>query len=245
MAKIDVTTTQNVTIQYETAGFLWRFIAWLIDTSIIGIVFFIIIYLAISFGAVFDSDLQMYLLVAVLMTLKYFYSLVIEMFTNGQSIGKKIVGITVIKLNGNALETSDYLVRWAYRAVDFGMSFFSVGSIAVLMSEKNQRLGDMIANTTVVKLKPDRIVTLDDLQNLPDKEDFIPKYPEVVRYTDEEMLALKNLLIRCQQYPNNTYYDILHKTVNTLKEQLGIEGAKMDDMNFLREIISEYVILTR
>lgn len=103
----------------------------------------------------------------------------------------------------------------------------------------------MIANTTVVKLKPDRIVTLDDLQNLPDKEDFIPKYPEVVRYTDEEMLALKNLLIRCQQYPNNTYYDILHKTVNTLKEQLGIEGAKMDDMNFLREIISEYVILTR
>ena len=166
-------------------------------------------------------------------------------FLDGQSIGKKIVGIVVIKLNGNALETNDYLVRWAYRAVDFGMSFFSVGTISILMSEKNQRLGDMIANTTVVKLKPDRIVTLSDLQNLPDKEDYVPKFPQVVRYSDEEMLALKNLLVRTQQYQNQTYKDILHETVIKLKEQMSLEEVKMDDMSFLREIISEYVILTR
>ena len=245
MAKIDVTTTQNVTIQYETAGFLWRFIAWVIDTSVVAVFFILIIYLFFSFGTVLDSNLMLSLLGAVLMLIKYFYSLFIEMFTNGQSIGKKIVGIVVIKLNGNALETNDYLVRWAYRAVDFGMSFFSVGTISILMSEKNQRLGDMIANTTVVKLKPDRIVTLSDLQNLPDKEDYVPKFPQVVRYSDEEMLALKNLLVRTQQYQNQTYKDILHGTVIKLKEQMSLEEVKMDDMSFLREIISEYVILTR
>ncbi len=245
MSKIDVTTTQNVTIQYETAGFLWRFIAWLIDTSIVSVFFGLIIYLFFSFGAVFDSSLKMSILVAVLTLVKYFYSLLIEMLTNGQSVGKKIVGIVVIKLNGNALETNDYLVRWAYRAVDFGMSFFSVGTISILMSEKNQRLGDMIANTTVVKLKPDRIVTLDDLQNLPDKEDYVPKYPQVVRYNDEEMLALKNLLVRYQQYQDKTYSGILHETVVKLKQQMSLEEVKMDDMSFLREIISEYVILTR
>ena len=113
------------------------------------------------------------------------------------------------------------------------------------MSEKNQRLGDMIANTTVVKLKPDRIVTLDDLQNLPDKEDYVPKYPQVVRYNDEEMLALKNLLARYQQYQNNTYYIILHNTVIKLKRQMSLEEVRLDDVSFLREIISEYVILTR
>ena len=245
MAKIDVTTTQNVTIQYETAGFLWRFIAWVIDTSVVAVFFILIIYLFFSFGTVLDSNLMLSLLGAVLMLIKYFYSLFIEMFTNGQSIGKKIVGIVVIKLNGNALETNDYLVRWAYRAVDFGMSFFSVGTISILMSEKNQRLGDMIANTTVVKLKPDRIVTLSDLQNLPDKEDYVPKFPQVVRYSDEEMLALKNLLVRTQQYQNQTYKDILHETVIKLKEHMRLEEVKMDDMSFLREIISEYVILTR
>lgn len=113
------------------------------------------------------------------------------------------------------------------------------------MSEKNQRLGDMIANTTVIKLKPDRIVTLDDLQNLPDKEDYTPKYPQVTQYNDEEMLALKNLLVRYQQYQNNTYADILNDTVTKIKLQMDVEELRIDNVTFLREIISEYVILTR
>jgi hypothetical protein len=71
------------------------------------------------------------------------------------------------------------------------------------------------------------------------------KFPQVVRYSDEEMLALKNLLVRTQQYQNQTYKDILHETVIKLKEQMSLEEVKMDDMSFLREIISEYVILTR
>lgn len=246
MAKIDVSTTQNVTIQYETAGFLWRFIAWLIDSSILGVLFALIIYLLATFGLFnTDSNRAITILGGVLFVIRYLYSLLIEMFTNGQSIGKKIVGIMVIKLNGNALNTNDYLIRWAYRTIDFGMTFFSVGTISILMSEKNQRLGDMIANTTVIKLKPDRIVTLDDLQNLPDKADYVPKYPQVTRYNDEDMLALKNLLIRYQQYRNNTYTDILQDTVAKVKEQLDLEEVRMDDVTFLREIISEYVILTR
>lgn len=245
MAKIDVTTTQHVTIQYETAGFLWRFIAWLLDSAVVGVVCLIFVYLFFSFGGDLESGTEVAIFSAILMLIKYFYSLIAEIVTNGQSIGKKIVGITVIKLNGNALDKSDYLIRWAYRAVDFGMSFFSVGTISILMSEKNQRLGDMIANTTVVKMKPDKVVTLEDLQNLPDKEDYEPKYPQVVRYNDAEMLALKTLLTRYQQYPNDRYRELLHITVQKLKEQMGLEAIRIDDVSFLREIISEYVILTR
>ena len=247
MSKIDVTTTQNVTIQYETAGFLWRFVAWLIDTSILGVFFAILIYSVFSFGVFnkYDTDSVLIVLGGILFVIRYLYSLLIEIATNGQSIGKKIAGISVIKLNGNSLSTNDYLIRWAYRVVDFGMSAFSIGTITILMSEKNQRLGDMIANTTVIKLKPDRIVTLEDLQNLPDKEDFVPKYPRVTQYNDEDMLALKNLLMRYQQYQNITYANILHETVLKVKEQLNAEDVRTNDADFLREIISEYVILTR
>lgn len=245
MAKIDVTTTQNVTIQYETAGFLWRFIAWLIDTATVALFFILILYLLFSLGIIKDIETAMTVISVVLFIIKYSYSLLIEILTNGQSIGKKIVGIAVIKLNGNSLSTNDYLIRWAYRAVDFGMSLFSIGTISILMSEKNQRLGDMIANTTVIKLKPDRIVTLDDLQNLPDKEDYTPKYPQVTQYNDEEMLALKNLLVRYQQYQNSTYADILYDTVTKVKQQMDVEELQIDNVTFLREIISEYVILTR
>jgi len=217
----------------------------LIDTAIVALFFILIIYLLFSLGIIKDIETALTVISVVLFIIKYSYSLLIEILTNGQSLGKKIVGIAVIKLNGNSLSTNDYLIRWAYRAVDFGMSLFSIGTISILMSEKNQRLGDMIANTTVIKLKPDRIVTLDDLQNLPDKEDYTPKYPQVTQYNDEEMLALKNLLVRYQQYQNNTYADILHDTVTKVKYQMDLEELRIDNVTFLREIISEYVILTR
>lgn len=245
MAKIDVSTTQNVTIQYDTAGLLWRFVAWLIDSVILSVLYFIIVYAIFSSFSIFDDELYWLIISVALLLLRTFYSLFIEIFTNGQSIGKKIVGITVIKLNGNALNTNDYLIRWSYRIIDFAFSFYTIGSLSILISEKNQRLGDMIANTTVVKLKPEKVVSLDDLENLPVRADFVPKYPNVVRYTDTDMLALKNLLIRYNQYRNVTYSDILSNTVGTIKEQLDIDDDTITDDVFLRELISEYVILTR
>lgn len=245
MAKIEVSTTQNVVIQYDTAGFLWRFIAWLIDTTIVFVLYFILLYFLLTILAVKFSDTNFYIVFTLIFLFRVLYSLFIEIFTNGQSIGKKIVGICVIKLNGNALEISDYLIRWAYRALDFGLSGYTIGPISIFMSSKNQRLGDMIAGTTVIKLKPERIVTLDDLRNLPDKDEYVPKFPLVTRYNDVEMLALKNLLVRYQQYRNPTYTKLLAETVSHLKEQMDLTNLKMPDADFLKEVISEYVILTR
>lgn len=245
MAKIDVNTTQNVTIQYETAGFMWRFIAWLIDGAIYYL--FMLILLFTILPSLLDSENETYLYIFIFIAtlLRFFYSLVLEVITNGQSIGKKLVAIKVIKLNGSALESKDYFLRWAYRAVDSLLSGFTIGVISILMSEKNQRLGDMIANTTVIKLKPDRIVTLDDLQNLPDKSDYEPKYPTVTVFNDEDMLALKTLLMRSQEYNNDTYYDLMAETVKKVKAKMGVENIRINDAAFLKEIISEYVILTR
>ncbi len=244
MAKIDVNTTQNVTIQYDTAGLLWRFIAWLIDSAVYYI--FILLITFFVFPFVFDlSESFLYLFYFLVVVFGYFFRLFLEVFTNGQSIGKKLVSIKVIKLNGSSLESKDYFLRWAYRAVDALLSGFTVGVLSILMSEKEQRLGDMIANTTVIKLKPDRIVTLEDLQNLPDKAEYEPKYPQVTMFTDADMLALKSLLSRAQQYNNETYYDLMAETVRNVKAKMGVENVRTNDAAFLKEIISEYVILTR
>lgn len=246
MAKIEVSTTQNVIIQYDTANFMWRMIAWLIDTTIVFSFIFLIIYFFSSLLISNDAkSINIYIWILILFVFRLTYSLLIEIFTNGQSIGKRIVGIQVIKLNGNALEMNDYLIRWAYRAIDFGFSAYSIGTISIFMSEKNQRLGDMIANTTVIKLKSEKVVTLEDLQNLPDKDDYIPKYPLVIRYTDEDMLVLKSLLLRYYQYKNQTYANLLKETVGTLKSQMDLTDIRVNDSDFLRDIISEYVILTR
>jgi uncharacterized RDD family membrane protein YckC len=244
MAKIEVPTTQKVFIQYETAGFLWRFIASLIDKAVISLFFLLLgIFILPMFSL--SSETSFYIVFAICLLFLAIYTLLLEVMTNGQSIGKKLVGIKVIKLSGEALEMNDYLVRWAYRFVDFTISAFALGSIAVFISEKNQRIGDMIANTTVIRLRQDKEVKLDDLEILPDKQFYIPKYPLVVRYSDEEMLAIKNLLIRHQKFPNDTYRNLVHDTSYKLHQQMGLDITTRDDVQFLKEIISEYVILTR
>ncbi|HNC71583.1 MAG TPA: RDD family protein [Chitinophagales bacterium] len=251
MAKIEIPTTQHVIIQYETAGFLWRAIAWSIDFFI----FNTVIFLALNFmpnwlSSLLGLSFNFFELLAYFIlyfSLFILVQLFIEKRLNGQSIGKKVVGIKIISLDGNSMDFYKYFVRCMYNYFDIYFSFFSVGSLLILMSEKNQRLGDMVTNVTVVRLKPDRVVTLTDLLNLPDKDEYIPKYPQVVHYTDKEMLALKTLLIRTQQFNTDVYQILLHDTVEQLKQQMDIlaQDSNQSDADFLREIISEYVILTR
>ena len=244
MAKIEVPTTQKVFIQYETAGFMWRFIASLIDKTVVTLFLVLLLVFILPLFS-FTGDLYYYILISTILLVLTLYSLFIEVLTNGQSIGKKLVGIKVIKLSGEALEMNDYLVRWAYRFVDFTLSGYALGSITIFISEKSQRIGDMIANTTVVRMRQDKEVRLDDLEILPDKQSYVPRYPLVVRYSDEEMLAVKNLLIRFQKYPNETYRNLVHDISYKMHQQMGLDITTRDDVQFLKEIISEYVILTR
>ncbi|HID19610.1 MAG TPA: RDD family protein [Methanophagales archaeon] len=70
--------------------------------------------------------------------------------TSGQTLGKKIMSIKVIKENGDQPTFSDALIRTILRIID-GIAFYLVGLIVILVSEKKQRIGDMAAGTIVVK----------------------------------------------------------------------------------------------
>ncbi|KAF5418384.1 MAG: hypothetical protein C5S38_00090 [Candidatus Methanophagaceae archaeon] len=70
--------------------------------------------------------------------------------TSGQTLGKKIMGIKVVKENGDQPSFMDALIRTILRIID-GIAFYLVGFIVILVSEKKQRLGDMAAGTIVVE----------------------------------------------------------------------------------------------
>ena len=70
--------------------------------------------------------------------------------TTGQTLGKKIMGIKVVKENGDQPSFMDALIRTILRIID-GIAFYLVGFIVILVSEKKQRLGDMAAGTIVVE----------------------------------------------------------------------------------------------
>jgi uncharacterized RDD family membrane protein YckC len=70
--------------------------------------------------------------------------------TSGQTLGKKILSIKVVKLSGDQLKIGDALIRTILRIID-GLVFYLVGLIVILLTEKKQRIGDLAAGTIVVK----------------------------------------------------------------------------------------------
>ena len=114
MRTISINTTQNVAIDYELAGLMERLLAFLLD-SIILAVYLSIVRNFILLGALSDSDdIILYIAVVFLMFPPIIgYHLICESLWNGQSIGKKALGIKVMKCNGQQMDISDYGKRWS------------------------------------------------------------------------------------------------------------------------------------
>jgi uncharacterized RDD family membrane protein YckC len=70
--------------------------------------------------------------------------------TSGGTLGKKAMGLKVVKQDGAALDWQASIVRNLLRIVD-GLFFYLVGAIVVWVSKSRQRLGDMAAHTVVVR----------------------------------------------------------------------------------------------
>ena len=94
------------------------------------------------------------------------YQLASEILANGQSWGKKALRIRVVRLDGQEPSLSDYLLRAVFYLLDAFLSFGAIGAIFVTSSVKNQRLGDMTANTTVIRTEGSMQVSLDNILNI-------------------------------------------------------------------------------
>src|SRR6185295_3491620 len=124
MRTIEITTTQNVTIEYELANVRDHILAFVIDVVIMwGSILVLVILLEI----VLPKPLTQYISYFVIVPVFFFYSLVSEIAANGQTWGKKALGIKVVKIDGKEAGMSDYLIRWTFRMVDI---YFSLGSVA-------------------------------------------------------------------------------------------------------------------
>src|SRR5690606_27270328 len=115
MSQIQILTSQNVTIHYQLASLQKRVKALLIDwlIKIAYILFLIVIY------DIFDwktTELSIFFLIIFPIL---FYSLLLEIFMNGQTIGKNIMKIQVSKLDGTPPSLGDYLLRWISCLVEF------------------------------------------------------------------------------------------------------------------------------
>src|ERR1700761_731356 len=115
METITVRTTQNIDIEYEVGGLGERMVARLIDIGI-----FIPLFI---FGAIISRyDAVVTWSYYTILALFGFYDLICEVSFNGQSLGKRVMKIRVISMDGARPQFGQYLLRWLFRLIDFAIT---------------------------------------------------------------------------------------------------------------------------
>lgn len=150
-----IRTPENLELTYALAGAGSRSAAYLLDCFILLIASQLLINLVFAifllpvgpeWGAAISALLAF--------TIVNSYFILFEWLLSGQTPGKRMVGIRVIKVGGYSLRFLDVLLRNLMRFVDFLPVFYGIGAASLLMTSRCQRLGDLVAGTFVVHQEP-------------------------------------------------------------------------------------------
>lgn len=255
MSIIKIETAFNIELEFEIAPFHKRLSAYIID-------FIILLLYLVGMKFLFYEIAGMrqnhnigldILLISLPMLL---YSLITEVTMNGQTLGKRVMGIRVISLDGGEPVLGQYLLRWMtkffewpflfgyvllpdYSAIfiySFITGLLGIGVVIVItVTPKSQRLGDLAAGTVVVNTKTDLgihdTVFIDVVP-----ENYSVSFPQVMRLNDNDINTIKTVLTQGRKRKND---DMILRVQNKVKEVLNIE-SNLDPAAFLEKLLEDY-----
>ena len=255
MSIIKIETAFNIELEFEIAAFHKRLSAYIIDFIIL------LIYLA-GMKYLFYEVLQMrqnrnigldILIISLPMLL---YSLVAEVTMNGQTIGKRLMAIRVISLDGGEPALGQYILRWITKFFEwpflFGYVFLpdysavfiyafmtgilGIGVVIIItVSTNSQRLGDLAAGTVVVNTKSDMGIH-DTVFIDVAPENYAVMFPQVMRLNDNDINTIKTVLTQGKKRRNN---DMMVRVQIKVKEVLNIESS-LEPAPFLEKLLEDY-----
>ncbi|WP_299555657.1 RDD family protein [Seonamhaeicola sp.] len=246
MVELQINTTQNVNINFTAASVGERILAYIVDWIIK------IAYIIVTYQIVFNlfkvdelvGDMDDWSQIAIYVSFYLpviFYSLIFETLLDGQTIGKRILKIQVVKIDGYQASLADFVIRWFFRIVDLNILSGVVALIAIIMSDKNQRLGDMTAGTSVIALKNKVNISHTILEDL--KQDYVPTYPNVIKLSDNDARIIKDTFTTAKASKD---YQTLIKLRKKLVEVVEIKEVKQKtDIEFIDVILKDYNYYTQ
>ncbi len=237
MENIQVTTAQNVGIQYEIASLGDRITAELIDIFVklgyLGMIWALVRYEVIDYD-LFPISVQIALYLPVLL-----YDFVFEVLNNGQSLGKMAMHIRVLMLDGSRPGIVAYAIRWVFRLVELDVSFGSIALWVYLFSQRGQRLGDIAAGTSVVKLREQAFSST--IFEFVDPA-YSPVYTQASLLLDSEAGIIREVLDAFHsEHMSRQHFDaIALETQKRLSARLGIREVATGPVVFLDNILKDY-----
>lgn len=243
MKQLEITTAQHVTIRYSLATLMDRILAFGLDLIITAIISGLISLFLFATNLL-DENSPAFLIFSVYPVF-LFYHLTMEAFGGGRSIGKKALRIKPVKKNGSEMTFMDYLMRWIFRLPDILLSMGSLAIIMISSSSNAQRLGDLLADTVVIKTEDAGKLHLSQILKMNRKqEDYEPTYPQVRQLAEKDILLIKEVFDRNRQFRNQASTKALYLLIEKIEQELGIR-APQDKEKFLTDLITDYVFITR
>lgn len=236
MEQFQIETAQNISIDQNTAHLGDRMLAYIIDSFIILVYTILMIWLLLSLEIDFSDMWALYLALSLP---AFLYYLLLETFMDGKTVGKSLLHIRVVKIDGSKPNFSSYFVRWIMRIVDVVLTSGGVAVLTILIRGKGQRVGDIAAGTTVISEK--KRVSLKDtlLRELPD--DYAPKFAQVTIFKDREMQTIKELFDSAKR---NGEYNVILSLSNQIKKVMDI-SSELKPIDFVEIVIKDYNYYTQ
>ena len=245
MSELSINTTQNVKINFIAASVGERLGSYFIDLMIKLSYILVVVLILINvfhFKRVFEG-LDSWTKTAVVIILAFpimLYSITLESIFEGQTLGKKVLKIKVVKIDGYQAGFGDYLIRWFFRLVDISIFGGLLGLITIITSKKAQRLGDMAAGTAVITLKNKINISHTILEEIGNS--YVPTYPLVIKLSDNDMRIIKETFLIADKKND---HEIIYKLVAKIESVTGIKNQSGDNRDFIRVILKDYNFYTQ
>lgn len=236
MENLSIQTNQNIELDYKIAGIGDRILAFIFDF----LIFLALYILVVIFDSTFNTYIRYDFYFSLFFSIIFFtYHPLCEILMNGQSFGKKIMKTQVRKTDGSAPSIGEYVLRWLLSLVDVSLSSGTVAIISILINGKGQRVGDITAGTTVIKLQDK--VELKDTMWHEIEDDYKTQIPEVTSLSQEDINLVKEIV---DVYNDNVEIPdsiavMIIKAKQAFEYKMGIQ-SNMKPITFMRTILKDH-----
>lgn len=152
---INIQTPEGIQFSLNLAGPTTRFVAWLIDCFVVSVFTFLLSSLY-SMVFAFSADLSGAATLLTFFVLNIGYGIALEWLWKGKTLGKYLMNLQVVDLEGVPVAFNQIALRNLLRAIDAMPLLYLVGGVTMLFNRRNQRLGDLAANTLVIRNRHER-----------------------------------------------------------------------------------------
>ena len=226
-----IITSQNVRVETRQAVFMLRLLSGLIDVFVMmGITWIVFGYMLPVISMM--GDFAAFLVVLVITM----YPFIMEALFHGQTVGKMVLKLKVVRVEGEAPSLGDFFLRWALLPVDY-ILLPPVTLCLFVFSDRSQRLGDMASGTMVIRTERsvNRMVRLYDFYM--EGSGYVPVFHFAQNLTEGQAEAIHSVLT---SYNSSAYLQINNLAQRVIAVCGPPPNSNIDTRQYLHQVWRDY-----